>query len=87
MIREKIKEAIKERNIPIRQIAADCSILPTSISSYISGNRGLSYKNIDRLIQYLGLQFVPKKDFHFKSDFMDRQEEEREAMIAARRGA
>lgn len=87
MFREKIKLAIGQKNLRVKAVSTECGIIPTSLSSFLNGQRGLKYDQIEKLVEYLGLTLVPKKDFHFHSDFMDRQDEEREAKIAARRGA
>lgn len=87
MFREKIKMAIGQKNLRIKTVSFECKIIPTSLSSYLNGQRGLRYEQIETLVEYLGLSLVPKREFHFHSDFLDRQEEEREAKIAARRGA
>ncbi len=87
MFREKIKLAIGQKNLRVKTVSTECGIIPTSLSSFLNGQRGLKYDQIEKLVEYLGLTLVPKKDFHFHSDFMDRQDEEREAKIAARRGA
>ncbi len=87
MFREKIKMAIGRKNLRIKTVSFECKIIPTSLSSYLNGQRGLRYEQIETLVEYLGMSLVPKREFHFHSDFLDRQEEEREAKIAARRGA
>lgn len=85
MFREKIKMVIGEKNLRVSKVSKDCEIVSTSLSSFLSGQRGLKYEQLERLVPYLGLTLVPKKGFHFHSDFMEKQEEEREAKIAARR--
>lgn len=77
--------AIGEKNLRVSKVSSDCGIVSTSLSSFLSGQRGLKYEQIEKLVSYLGLTLVPKKAFHFHSDFMDKQQEEREAKIAARR--
>ena len=86
MLREKIKLAIGEKNLRISKVATECGIVSTSLSSYLNGQRGLKYDQIEKLIAYLGLTLAPKKNFRFHSEFMEKQEAEREAKIAARRG-
>lgn len=85
MFREKIKMVIGEKNLRVSKVSKDCEIVSTSLSSFLSGQRGLKYEQLERLVPYLCLTLVPKKGFHFHSDFMEKQEEEREAKIAARR--
>lgn len=87
MFREKIKLAMGQKNLRVKTVAAECGIVSTSLSSYLNGQRGLKYDQIEKLVEYLGLTLVPKGGFRFHSDFMEKQEEEREAKIAARRGA
>lgn len=87
MFREKIKISIVQKNLRVNKVAAECGIVSTSLSSYLNGSRGLKYDQIEKLVEYLGMTLVPKKEFRFHSDFLERQEEEREAKIAARRGA
>ena len=86
MFREKIKLAIGEQNLRVNKVAAECGIVATSLSSYLNGQRGLKYDQLEKLIGYLHLALVPKRNFRFQSEFMEKQEEEREAKIAARRG-
>lgn len=87
MFREKIKLVIGEQNLRVSKVATECGIVSTSLSSYLNGQRGLKYDQIEKLMEYLHLTLTPKKNFRFHSDFMEKQEEEREAKIAARRGA
>lgn len=87
MFREKIKLAMGQKNLKVKTVSAECGIVPTSLSSYLNGQRGLKYDQIEKIVEYLGLTLVPKDGFHFHSDFMEKQEMEREAKIAARRGA
>lgn len=85
MFREKIKMAMGEKNLRVCRVAAECGIVSTSLSSFLNGSRGLKYEQLERLIAYLNLTLTQKKAFRFHSDFMKKQEEEREAKIAARR--
>lgn len=85
MFREKIKMAIGAKNLRVCKVSTECGIVSTSLSSFLNGSRGLKYDQLEKLVAYLGLTLVPKKGFHFHSDFMEKQEEEREAKIAARR--
>lgn len=86
MFREKIKLAIGEKNLRTNTIALSCGIPPTSLSSYLSGNRGIKYEQLEKIVEHLGLTLSPKKDFHFHSEFLEKQEEEHEAKIASRKG-
>lgn len=84
MFREKIKMAMGAQNLKVCKVSAECGIVSTSLSSYLNGQRGLKYDQLEKLVAHLGLTLAPKKAFRFHSDFMEKQEEEREAKIAAR---
>lgn len=84
MFREKIKMAIGAKNLRVCQVATECGIVSTSMSSYLNGSRGLKYDQLEKLVANLGLTLNPKKAFRFHSDFIEQQEAEREAKIAAR---
>ncbi len=85
MFREKIKMAMGAQNLRVCKVSTECGIVNTSLSSFLNGSRGLKYAQLEKLVAYLNLTLVPKKGFRFHSDFMEKQEEEREAKIAARR--
>lgn len=85
MFREKIKMAMGAQNLRVCKVAAECGIVSTSLSSFLNGSRGLKYDQLEKLVAHLGLTLAPKKGFHFHSDFMEKQEKEREEKIAARR--
>lgn len=85
MFREKIKMAMGERNLRTCNVAAECGINSTCLSSFLNGQRGLKYDQLETLVAHIGLALVPKKAFHFHSEFMEKQDEERQAKIAARR--
>lgn len=87
MFREKIKMAIAKDNRKVGNVAIACGMASSSLSSFLNGNRGIKYEHLEKVVQHLGLALVPKKEFHFHSDFMEKQESEREARIAARIGA
>lgn len=86
MFREKIKLAIGAKNIKIGALAKQCGIVTTSLSAYLSGQRGLKQEQLEKLMERLDLSLQPKSDFRFHSDFMEKQEAEREAKIAERIG-
>ena len=77
--------AMGAQNLRVCKVAAECNIVSTSLSSFLNGSRGLKYDQLEKLVAYLNLTLAPKKGFRFHSDFMEKQEEEREAKIAARR--
>lgn len=85
MFREKIKMAMGAKNLRTCNVAAECGINSTCLSSFLSGQRGLKYEQLETLVAHMGLTLVPKKAFHFHSEFMEKQEEERQAKIVARR--
>lgn len=74
MFREKIKMEIGRQELKVKTVAVECGILPTSLSSFLNGQRGLKYQYIEKLLDYLHLALVPKKDFNFHSDFMEAKE-------------
>lgn len=78
MFREKIKMEIGRRELKVRSVATECGVLPTSLSSFLNGQRGLKYQYIEKLIEYLHLALVPKKDFMFHSDYMEAKEKVKE---------
>ena len=84
MFREKIKLAMGNRNLKTSKVSAECGINSSVLSAFLSGSRNVKYEHIDTLVSYLDLTLVPKKGFHFHSEFMEKKEEEREAKIAAR---
>lgn len=77
--------AMGAQNLRVCKVAAECGIVSTSLSSFLNGSRGLKYDQLEKLVAHLGLTLAPKKGFHFHSDFMEKQEKEREEKIAARR--
>lgn len=85
MLREKIKMAIGEQNIPIKRISTACDIHLTCLYAFLSGQRNISYDQLERVMSYLGLTLVPKKGFHFHSDFLEEKERKRQERIAAKR--
>ena len=46
MFREKIKMAIGAKNLRVCQVATECGIVSTSLSSYLNGSRGLKYDQL-----------------------------------------
>lgn len=47
MFREKIKLAIGEQNLRVNKVATECGIVATSLSSYLNGQRGLKYDQLE----------------------------------------
>ncbi len=84
MFREKIKMAIGEKNIPSSRVAKECDIRVSCFYSFLSGQRGITYEQLEKVVANLGLVLVPKKGFHFHSDFLEEKERKRQERIAAR---
>lgn len=63
MFREKIKMAIGAKNLRVCQVATECGIVSTSLSSYLNGSRGLKYDQQEKLVAYLGLHLTPRRLF------------------------
>jgi transcriptional regulator with XRE-family HTH domain len=57
---EQLRRAIKASGLSRYRIAQLASIDQASLSKFMSGDRGLSFKAIDRLGDVLGLQFVAR---------------------------
>ncbi len=85
MVREKIKKVMELKNIHVCKLAVECGIHNTSIYSFLSGQRGLSYDHLEKVMSCLGLTLVPKKSFHFHSDYLEEKERKRQERIAAKR--
>ena len=85
MFREKIKIAMGEKNLRVGIVSVGSGIHCSTLSSFMSGQRGLNYEQLENLVSYLGLTLVSKKGFHFHSDFMEEKETKRQERIAARR--
>lgn len=85
MFREKIKMAMGEQGLRTCKVSADCCINSSNLSTFLNGQRGLNYEQLERLVAYLGLTLAPKKGFHFHSDYMEEKEKKRQERIAAKR--
>ena len=77
--------AMGAKNLRTCNVAAECGINSTCLSSFLSGQRNIKYEQLETLVAHMGLTLVPKKAFRFRSEFMEKKEEERQAKIAARR--
>lgn len=84
-LRDSIYYAIKEKGQKKKDVAAACGLVDTSLSSYLTGNRGLGYEQLERLSQYLGLSLQPRKGFVFRSAFLDAKEAARKEREEAKR--
>ena len=57
---EQLREAIDKSGVSRYRIAQDTDIAESTLSRFVSGERGLSMEAIDRLLEYLGLEVVEK---------------------------
>lgn len=57
---ERLKDSIIKSGFTRYRIGIDTGIEASALSRFISGERGLSMKAIDRLLEYLGLEVVEK---------------------------
>lgn len=58
MIREKIIQAMEDKSIRAADISAALNINKSSISLYLSGERGLKIESIEKILTYLGIRLV-----------------------------
>lgn len=68
MFREKIKGAMNDRGISVKELAAKTKINQCTISSFLVGSRAISNENLDVLVSTLELTLVPKKHFNYERD-------------------
>lgn len=57
-IHEIIKDEIDTRNMTLKALSNKCGVNRSSLSSFLSGRRGINVAAIERIIQELGLTFV-----------------------------
>lgn len=84
-IRDSIRFAMWEKGIGTNQLAEKCGLVTTSLSSFLTGQRGMGYEKIEKIADFLGLRLEPKKDFVFHSIFLDEKEAERQARLEEKR--
>ena len=65
MFREKIKGKMNEDGISVKDLARKTKINPSTISSFLVGNRAISNENLDIILSVLELTLVPKPKFVF----------------------
>ena len=65
LIRQKMRMRIGELNLQLGRIAARTGVNPNSLSSFLSGKRGLNIKHIEALMDVLSLTLVEKPGFTF----------------------
>lgn len=75
MFREKIKGKMNEEGISVKDLSAKTKINPSTISSFLVGNRAISNENLDIILEALELTLVPKAKFVYQ---YDKQEVEQE---------
>lgn len=70
-LRDGLVEAVMSSGKKRKVIAAECDILPTSLSAYVTGRRPLSYSQTERLAEYFGLSLEPIRGFSFRSMYLE----------------
>ena len=65
MFREKIKGTMYDKQISVKELARRTQINPSTISSFLVGNRAVSNENLDKILSALDLTLVPKARFVF----------------------
>lgn len=65
MFREKIKGKMNECGISIKDLSNKTKINPSTISSFLVGNRAISNENLDIILEALELTLVPKAKFAY----------------------
>ena len=61
MLTDQLRKAIRDSGLSQYRIGKDCDIDKAAMSRFMSGERGLSLKSIDRVAEYLGLELVRRK--------------------------
>lgn len=57
-VRRIIKVEIEKREQPLSEIAKRCDVRGSTLSSFLTGNRGIRVASLERIITELGLTFV-----------------------------
>lgn len=65
LIRQKVKLRIGELNLPYSRVAAAAELNANSLSSFLSGKRGLNIRHIEALFNVLDIALVDKEGFTF----------------------
>lgn len=66
LIRQKIRLRMNELELPMTKVAAKAEVNQNSLSSYLSGKRGLNIEHVEKLMQVLDLTLVSKEGFTFQ---------------------
>lgn len=67
LIRQKIRLRVNETEQPLNKVAASAGVNMHSLSSYLTGKRGLNIEHVEKLLEVLDLALVPKEGFAFQS--------------------
>lgn len=68
MFREKIRGKMNETGISVKDLSAKTKINPSTISSFLVGNRAISNENLDIILEALELTLVPKAKFSYQGN-------------------
>jgi|AATF01.1.fsa_nt_gi transcriptional regulator with XRE-family HTH domain len=68
MFREKIKGKMNECGISVKELSEQTKINPSTISSFLVGNRAISNENLDTILAALELTLVPKAKFTYQGN-------------------
>jgi len=60
-VSERIREAIEGADVSRYRIAKETGIEESTLSRFLSGERGLSMEALDTLAMYFGLELVPRR--------------------------
>lgn len=66
LIRQKIRLRVNETEQPLNKVAASAGVNMHSLSSYLTGKRGLNIEHVEKLLEVLDLALVPKEGFAFQ---------------------
>ena len=76
LMRQKIRLRINELEQPLNKIAASAEVNMHSLSSYLTGKRGLNIEHVEKLLEILDLTLIPKEGFAFQRIKRNTPEEE-----------
>lgn len=62
MIREAIIKALKDKKISQRKCALDNGVIQQAFNSFLRGVRALPFDDLEKILQYLGLEIRDKDD-------------------------
>lgn len=66
LMRQKIRLRINELEQPLNKIATSAGVNMHSLSSYLTGKRGLNIEHVENLMEVLDLTLLPKEGFAFQ---------------------